>query len=398
MTDPVRRTGRRRSVALVGFGAVGRAFVRQVVESREALLSGRGIIFDISAICDSSGVAFPFPERKPGSLHEESGDSLDGLAQKDEILRDLIEHKSAGNALADHAQGHPCDGASEVVGDLLAHTVLVDCTASDAVTAGMLAHIDRGGAVALANKLPLVGAQSEFDAFEAASSKGRAAWEATVGSGVPIIATLRRLLDADDTVSRIEGTYSGTLNFIASQLRQSRPFSQIVTEARARSFTEPDPRADLGGLDMARKALILARMLGWRLDLEDVQLEGLYPPEMDALDVGAFMDALPTLDAEIRAKVEGARSRDAVFRHVATVADGVCSVGPTEVPADSPIGRLVGTDNLVTFNTRWYDPTPLVLQGRGAGVDATAAGVLADVVGLGIRDRRDLRRGSQLAN
>jgi len=198
-----------------------------------------------------------------------------------------------------------------------------------------------------------------------------------------------RLVAADDGVARIEGTFSGTLNFVATELRAGRPLSDIVADAMARGFTEPDPRTDLGGHDMARPALILARMLGWRLDLADVALEGLYPPEWDdpahpdhAGAVAAFLQRLPSLDAPTAARAAAAAAEGGVYRLTATVAAGRAAVTPAVVPADSPLGRLTGTDNLVAFHTRWYDAAPLVLQGRGAGVEATASGVLADVVEL----------------
>ncbi len=317
------------------------------------------------AICDRSGVVrgrragqagLSSSSRsaavRAGKDQSNSGEFAPVEPLDDEILCDLVEHKAAGVELAAHERGEECGGAAAIVSELPFDAIIVDCTATAAVTPTLLAHLDRGGAVVLANKLPLVGTLDEYDAFESAAAEGRAAWEATVGSGVPIIAALRRMIDADDIVSRIEGTFSGTLNFVATELRQGRALSEIVAEARALRFTEPDPRADLGGLDMARKALILARMLSWKLDLDDVGIEGLYPRWMDAMDVEEFMAALPGLDAEVRDRVEAAGSRDAVFRHIATVADGKCSVGPAEVPVDSPLGRLVVTDNLVTFNSR----------------------------------------------
>ncbi len=133
---------------------------------------------------------------------------------------------------------------------------------------------------------------------------------------------------------------------------------------------------------MARKALILARGLGWQLDLADVQVTGLYPPEMDSLSVQEFLDALPQLDETFQQQAAEAAARGQVLRYTATVEGQRCQVGPTRVSADSPLGRLRGTDNLVEFHTRWYHPNPLVIQGRGAGVDATAAGVLSDIVEL----------------
>jgi aspartokinase/homoserine dehydrogenase 1 len=136
-------------------------------------------------------------------------------------------------------------------------------------------------------------------------------------------------------------------------------------------------------MDVARKALILARGLGWEMELADVQVEGLYPQAMADLSVADFLDTLPQLDAAFAAQVRAAAAEEGVLRYTAVVEEGRCRVGPTVVPADTPLGRLAGTDNLIEFHTRWYTPAPLIIQGRGAGADVTAAGVLSDIVELG---------------
>ena len=212
-------------------------------------------------------------------------------------------------------------------------------------------------------------------------------WETTVGAGLPVIATLNRLVSSGDEVKHITGTFSGTLGYVMTGLQEGKPFSAIVREAHRLGYTEPDPRDDLGGVDVARKALILARGLGWSLTMVDVEVQGLYPTEidgieMDGMTVAEFMDALPRLDEEFQSRVAEAEGAGKVLRFAAQVEDGVCRVGPTLVSANSPLGRLSGTDNLVEFTTRWYNPNPLVIQGRGAGTDATAAGVLSDIIEL----------------
>lgn len=368
------------------------------------------MVLDVVALADSGGTVIASP--LAGARH--------AVPLHDELLLALVDAKAAGRRLADVADGGDSVISSSHVGARHAvpspgtegdppawrhipapHAIIVDCTATDATTPHLRAALERGWDVVLANKLPLAGAQDDFtfltgDGVDAGAPvvparRGRARWEATVGAGVPLIATLARLLGADDAVARIEGTFSGTLNFVATELRAGRALSAIVADARARGFTEPDPRTDLGGHDMARKALILARMLGWRLDLADVAVEGLYPPAWDdpahpdhAGDVDAFLRRLPSLDAPTAARAAAAAADGGVYRVVATVAAGRCTVAPAVVPADSPLGRLTGTDNLVAFHTRWYDAAPLVLQGRGAGVEATASGVLSDVVELAI--------------
>ncbi|MBK8045949.1 MAG: hypothetical protein IPK16_01705 [Anaerolineales bacterium] len=212
---------------------------------------------------------------------------------------------------------------------------------------------------------------------------GRTRWETTCGAALPVIVTLNRLLASGDNVRRIAGTFSGTLGYVMTGLEAGRPFSEVVREAHKRGYTEPDPRDDLGGVDVARKALILARGLGWRMEMTDVQVRGLYPAEMSRLSVAQFLEALPALDVEFGDRVATAAADGKVLRYVATIEDGKCRVGLTLVDAASPLGRLTGTDNLVEFYTAWYDPNPLVIQGRGAGADVTASGVLSDVVELG---------------
>ena len=207
-------------------------------------------------------------------------------------------------------------------------------------------------------------------------------WETTCGAGLPVIVTLNRLLASGDSVHRIAGALSGTLGYVMTGLQAGRSFSAVVREAHGLGYTEPDPRDDLGGVDVARKALILARGLGWQLGLEDVVVTGLYPPALNALEVDEFLDALAQLDEPLRQEVEAASRAGQVLRYAAVVAEGRCIVGPTRVGVDSPLGRLSGTDNLVEFHSQWYQPTPLVVQGRGAGADATAAGLLSDIIEL----------------
>ena len=197
-----------------------------------------------------------------------------------------------------------------------------------------------------------------------------------------MIAALDRLVSSGDEIERIAGSFSGTLGFLMTGLEQGRSYSETVQEAYRLGYTEPDPRDDLGGVDVARKALILARGIGWRIEMAQVQVSGLFPERLAGLGVDDFLSALPSLDEEYRQQVARAASEGKVLRYAATLADGACSVGLTAVAKDSPLGRLTGTDNLVEFYSRWYSPNPLVIQGRGAGVEATAAGVLSDIVEL----------------
>ena len=199
-----------------------------------------------------------------------------------------------------------------------------------------------------------------------------------------MIAALQRTIAAADPVSSISGSFSGTLGYVMSGLQEGRPFSEVVLTAKDLGYTEPDPRDDLGGVDVARKALILARCLGMQLELEQVAVEPLYPPELASLSVADFMAALPSLDASFTQRVAAAAAAGKVLRYAASVdpATSSLTVGLKEVPASSPLGTLSGSDNLVEIYTRWYADNPLVLRGAGAGAGATAAGVLADMIDL----------------
>ena len=361
---------------LLGIGGVGRALVRQIIANRMLHAKRYGLKLGLLAVCDRTGAVLDL------------GGGID-----DDTLQDLIDLKEAGGALGEHALGSDdYDDISTIV--TLAGrpgAIVVDVTAADATIPALLVARERGYKIALANKKPLTDTQEVYNRLTQAGVTGdrRAThfqqsvrWEATVGAGLPVIATQNRLVASGDEITRMAGAFSGTLGYVMTGLQAGRRLSEIVREAHQLGYTEPDPRDDLGGMDVARKALILARGLGWELELEDVEVTGLYPPTMDDLSVGEFLDELSDLDQAMASTIRDAANQGGVLRYAATVENGRCFVGPTVVDADSPLGRLTGTDNLAEFHSRWYSPNPLVLQGRGAGVDATAAGVLSDVIEL----------------
>ena len=361
-------------IILFGAGGVGRALVRQIVANRGFHATEYGLKLPILALCDRDGAAIAL------------GHELD-----DANLLNLIDFKAQGGRFAEHALGGTQNDLAAIV-DIAGRpgTVVVDCTATAETAYVLLYALEKKHKVVLANKKPLTIEQEVYDRLTRAGAThdkgvrhlGRTRWETTCGAALPVIVTLNRLVASGDTVQRIAGTFSGTLGYVMSGLQAGKPFSVVVREAHRLGYTEPDPRDDLGGVDVARKALILARGLGWQLDMQDVQVRGLYPAELDGLSVPEFMAALPQLDAEFRDRVDAAAAEGKVLRFAATLEEGRCLVGPTMVPTESPLGRLTGSDNLVEFYTRWYNPNPLVIQGRGAGVDATAAGVLSDIVEL----------------
>lgn len=248
--------------------------------------------------------------------------------------------------------------------------VLIDTTASDQTHGYILEALKLGGYAVLSNKKPLAQSQEKYDELINVS-QGRLWYETTVGAGLPIIRTLKSLLATGDEIIEIKGCFSGTLGFIFSKLEAGTSFSQAVKEAKANGYTEPDPRDDLSGIDVARKALILSRLMGNKLELSDIKLQSLFPQTMSHLSVEKFMEKIPTLDTIYQQKSQ---------RYIATITPQKCTVGIETVLKNSDLGSLKGPENFVQITTKRYKKNPLIIKGPGAGVEITAAGVFSDLL------------------
>jgi aspartokinase/homoserine dehydrogenase 1 len=266
----------------------------------------------------------------------------------------------------------------------LPHAVILDCSASDEVAEQYSRWLAAGIHIVTPNKRANSGPLARFDALQAARREAGShyLYEATVGAGLPIIQTLRDLRETGDEIRRIEGIFSGTLAYLFNVWDGAKPFSAIVRDAKANGYTEPDPRDDLSGTDVARKLVILGREMGLRLELADVALEGLIPPSLGACDVDEFMARLAELDAPMLARLTAATAKGAVLRYVAALdaATGRATVGLVELERSHPFANINLTDNVVRFVTSRYDRNPLVVQGPGAGPAVTAGGVFADLL------------------
>jgi aspartokinase/homoserine dehydrogenase 1 len=206
---------------------------------------------------------------------------------------------------------------------------------------------------------------------------------ATVGAGLPVLATLRRLHACGDTLIALEGVFSGSLSWLFNQYDGCRPFSALLREAHAFGYTEPDPRADLCGVDAARKLVILARAAGRALEAGDVAIENLVPPSLRDADVRTFLARAAELDEAIENRRRAAAAEGRVLRHLAALDEhGGARVGLVAVAPDHPASRLSGTDNLFALTTQRYRARPLVIQGPGAGAEVTAQALLGDLLSL----------------
>lgn len=284
--------------------------------------------------------------------------------------------------------GAPRDDAALLAGldaSDAAIKVIVDATASVALAARHAEWLDRGYHVVTANKSLGGGELHGWRALQAALANGaRYGDSATVGAGLPVLSTLRRLRQCGDALLTLEGVFSGSLSYLFNSYDGSRPFSALLRAARERGYTEPDPRADLSGEDVARKLLILARNAGFALGWDEVQVDGLVPEPLRALDTEQFLARLEELDEPLAALHAQAKARGNVLRFLARLNQrGHARVGLVEVPADHPAARLCGTDNQFALTTTRYHTQPLVIQGPGAGPEVTAQALLGDVLALG---------------
>ncbi len=270
----------------------------------------------------------------------------------------------------------------------LGDTVLVDCTAADGMEDVYEEALSRGVHVVTANKKPLVAPRERVERIFAAAARSGASfrYEATVGAGLPIIGTLQGLVRTGDRIRSIECALSGTLGFITNELARGVPLSEAVATARAAGYTEPDPREDLAGTDVARKAVIVARELGIPLELEDVSLSPLVPAE--ALGRDEDLDvSLRRLDADFAQRAATLRARGEKLVYLAQIRVGdpksgrrtEVVVGPQAIPLDHPAAALEGSSALVAITSDRYPVAPLVVRGAGAGGPVTATAVLTDV-------------------
>jgi len=269
--------------------------------------------------------------------------------------------------------------------DYLPHTVIIDCTASEEIAREYRDWLASGIHIITPNKKANSGSWEAYRSLHEArrSSRAHYLYEATVGAGLPVIQTLRDLRETGDEIRSIEGIFSGTLAYLFNLYDGRRAFSEIVREAKQRGYTEPDPREDLSGTDVARKLIILGREIGLALELADVSIESLVPPSLVAASSEDFLAELPRYDSGVLERLQAARGRGKVLRYLGRLtADGQATVGLVELDGRHPFANIALTDNIVRFETGRYCDNPLIVQGPGAGPAVTAGGVFGDLLRL----------------
>jgi aspartokinase/homoserine dehydrogenase 1 len=346
------------ALAVIGVGNVGRALLQQIA-GRQAYLREQG--FDLSVVAIANSKRF---------IIEPAGISLGHWADKLQ------------------ASGRPMNAsafATELTALDLTSAAVVDCTAADAIVDAYPAFVDANLHIITPNKRAHVLPWPRYkDLLHLLRLRHRHfLYEATVGAGLPVVSTLHDLVASGDRIVKVEGIVSGTLSYLFNVFDGKVPFSEIVRNAHRQGLTEPDPREDLTGLDVARKLLILAREAGAAMNIEDVRVEPLIDPSLSAGPFSPrFFAELAEQDAAMSARVAGASSRASVLRYVATLENGEARARLQEVPCSHPLAATRGADNSIAFTTDRYCETPLVVQGPGAGPLVTAMGVFSDILKL----------------
>ncbi|WP_411360623.1 bifunctional aspartate kinase/homoserine dehydrogenase I [Pseudidiomarina salilacus] len=274
----------------------------------------------------------------------------------------------------------------------LVNPVLVDCTSSNAIAGSYLDYLTSGFHVVTPNKKANTMAQTYYQKLKdtARYRHRRYLYETTVGAGLPIIDAVQGLQNAGDKLTEFGGILSGSLSYLFGLLEENQPFSTAIQQAREKGYTEPDPRDDLSGLDVARKLLIMAREIGLQLELDDIDIEPLLPASFQAVpsnaapnnaeSIEAFMARLPELDQHYQQRQQQAAANGKVLRYVAQIKHNQCQVKIAELAPGHPLASIKNGENALVIQSDYYQPIPFVLRGYGAGATVTAAGIFSDIM------------------
>lgn len=333
------------SIGVIGSGLVGSTLLQQIEATKAQLSENDGINLYVRGIANSKTMR---------------------LSHGDEIPTDL-------NAFADH-----------IIAEDIPHSVIIDCTANQEIANQYLKWMQKGAHIITPNKRAGSGDFTYYQQLKSCSkTSGRHfLYETTVCAGLPVIKTLQDLIQTGDHIESIEGTVSGTLGYIFHELSLGKSFSDVVKQAKQLGYTEPDPRDDLSGMDVARKMVCLAREIGLNTNINDVAVHNLIPESLRECSVEEFLEKLPEFDHLIQEKMDIAKQAQEKWVYVGAIENGVVKVAMKTYPLNHPFARLSGADNMLCFRTARYHQQPLIIQGPGAGKDVTAAGVFADLLRL----------------
>jgi aspartokinase/homoserine dehydrogenase 1 len=344
---------------VMGVGNVGEKFIEQIHQQKRFLKENLKINLRVIALSNSRKMLF----------------DEEGIALKDWKM--ALENGEVANK-----EGF----ISNVIALNLRNSIFVDVTANESVSQTYANYLKQNIAVITCNKIACSSAYNNYSNLKQLSRKFNAPFlfETNVGAGLPIIDTLKHLIASGDKVHEIQAVLSGSLNFIFNNFNEKNSFHDVVKEAGVQGFTEPDPKIDLSGVDVARKILILIRESGYKMEIEDIANESFLPVEcLETKNNENFFASLIKNAAHFESLYKEALAKDSRLKYVAKFEDGKASVGLQFIPKESPFYNLEGKDNIVQFYTDRYVDQPLLIKGAGAGAAVTASGIFADVIRIG---------------
>jgi aspartokinase/homoserine dehydrogenase 1 len=344
---------------VMGVGNVGEKFIEQIHQQKKFLKDNLKINLRVIALSNSRKMHF----------------DEDGISLKD--WQSILEN------------GEPADNEKFIsnVKELnLRNSIFVDITANESVSKTYEQYLKRNIAVVTCNK---IACSSEYDNYKKLKKLSRQfnapfLFETNVGAGLPIIDTVKNLIASGDKVNKIQAVLSGSLNFIFNNFDENNTFHDVVKEAGVQGFTEPDPKIDLSGIDVARKILILIRESGYKMEIDEIANESFMPAEcLETTNNEAFFESLKKHASHFEAIYKEALSKESRLKYVAQFENGKANVGLRFIPKEHPFYNLEGKDNIVLFFTDRYVDQPLMIKGAGAGAAVTASGIFADVIRIG---------------
>ena len=344
---------------VMGVGNVGEKFIEQIHQQKKFLKENLKINLRVIALSNSRKMLF-----------DEEGISLNNW--KTSLVNGEVANKESF--------------ITNVIALNLRNSIFVDVTANESVSQTYAHYLKQNIAVVTCNKIACSSAYENYSNLKQLSRKFNAPFlfETNVGAGLPIIDTLKHLIASGDKVHKIQAVLSGSLNFIFNNFDEKNSFHDVVKEAGVQGFTEPDPKIDLSGVDVARKILILIRESGYKMEIEDIANESFLPVEcLETKNNETFFASLIKNAAHFENIYKEALAKDCRLKYVAKFEDGKASVGLQFIPKESPFYNLEGKDNIVQFYTDRYVDQPLLIKGAGAGAAVTASGIFADVIRIG---------------
>jgi aspartokinase/homoserine dehydrogenase 1 len=349
------------AIGIMGYGSIGQELHKQILDEREILQERENISLDILALSNSQKMM----------LSEDNIDlkSASNVTEKIEALEQTNTNEMINHMLRQSAYGH----------------IIIDCSASDDAPDEYINIFENGIGIVTANKKGLSGNIDRYQSIMNSKNLNEAdfLYETTAGAALPFIKSVSDIASSSDSIKKIEGVFSGTLAYLFNSFDASMPFSELVNDALQQGFTEPDPRDDLSGMDVARKLVILAREMGLDMNVDDIDVQSLVDPSHLSLSVDEYLEAMSSGDQAMNDRYQNALENNEKLSYVALIDEnGNASVSLKNLSNDHSFFSLKGTENIIAIHSDYYSNYPLVLRGPGAGREVTASGLFFDLLSI----------------